>query len=735
MLGVVGFTLGALPALLALVLQNPAAYGGRVVHAQTGAPVAGATVAVVGTAGVSRTDDAGRFVWTAAPITPAVLLVTLDDGRVARPVRIASIAAGEPLIVAIEPSVREAMTVTGVSSGIDATGGAAMARIGAGDLALRHPATLVQALEVMPGVHAIAEGQSAVPVIRGMARGRTLILVDGARATSERRAGPNASFVDPGTVQAIEVARGPGSVAYGSDAFGGVIALQLEDPARGRAWHGRFTGSLGAGVPEQRGDVLLSKGYRSGAFSVGARAREFDDYDAPDGTVPNSAWRDRGVRAAWDQDLGRSRLAVRWQSDEGRDLGRPRSDSNVMLVTSPVDDSHRLTVSWRAPELGTLRHVRFDALAGAATQRTDQDRLATTAPARPRSLESSETSHRDLQIRAVAEREAWGARIQAGLDVQGRYGLRSRDTVTAFNLAGAETSSTLTLSIDDARRTGAGLFVDTTLPIASRVQASVGARLDTVRSENRGGFWGDRSTSNTALAGVASISAAPADGLLVTAQVARGFRDPTLTDRFYRGPVGRGIVEGNPDLLPETSLQVDLTARLTAGRVRAEVSAYRYRITDLVERYAVNQNLFRYRNRGDARFRGLEIAAAVTLPRGLSLELGAAASRGRDGVDGTPLDDVAPASVSAIARHTLGDRVSSYVRVAAYRAHEAAGPSEIATPGYTLADAGASWRLSPRLTANALVRNLFDASYYASAGPRWVYAPGRHASLTVAVGF
>ena len=729
------FALQALPALVALALQDPSAYSGRVLHAQTGAPVAGATVAVVGTAGGWRTDAAGRFVWTSAPLTPAVLIVTLDDGRVARPVRIASIPAGEPLTLAIEPSVREAMTVTGVANGIDATGGAAMARIGGEDLALRHPATLVQALETVPGVHAIAEGQSAVPVIRGMARGRTLILVDGARATSERRAGPNAAFVDPGTVQAIEIARGPGSVAYGSDAFGGVIALQIEAPARGRAWHGRVTGTLGAGVPEQRGDVLLSKGYRTGAFSLGARARAFDDYQSPEGTVPNSAWRDRGVRAAWDQDLGRSRLAVRWQRDEGRDLGRPRSDSHAMLVTSPADDSHRLTVSWRAPELGPLRHVRFDALAGSATQRTDQDRLATLAPARPRSLESSETSHRDLQLRAVAEREAWGARIQAGFDLQGRYGLRSRDTVTAFNLAGAQTSSALTLSIDDAHRTGAGLFIDTTLPIASRVQASFGARLDTVRSENRGGFWGDRSISNTALAGVASISAAPADGVLLTAQIARGFRDPTLTDRFYRGPVGRGIVEGNPDLTPETSLQVDLTARLTAGRVRAEVSAYHYRITDLVERYGVNQNLFRYRNRGDARFRGLEIAAAVTLTRGLSLELGAAASRGRDGADGTPLDDVAPASVSAIARHTAGDRLSSYVRVAAYRAHDAAGPSEIATPGYALADAGASWRLSPRMTASAVVRNLFDAAYYASAGPRWVYAAGRHAAVTIAVGF
>ena len=156
---------------------------------------------------------------------------------------------------------------------------------------------------------------------------------------------------------------------------------------------------------------------------------------------------------------------------------------------------------------------------------------------------------------------------------------------------------------------------------------------------------------------------------------------------------------------------------------------------DLVERFAVNPNLFRYRNRGDARFHGVEIVAGVALARGFGIEAAAQASQGRDGIDATPLDDVAPASISAIARHRAGARVSSYVRVAAYRAHDDAGPSEVPVPGYALADAGASWRLSPRLTLHAVARNLFDERYYASAGPRWVHAPGRQGVVTISVGF
>jgi iron complex outermembrane receptor protein len=272
---------------------------GRVVESSSGRPIAGAEVSVVGRPGSTRTDADGRFVWLSPPVMPAVVVVTLQDGRMMRPVRVPSVAAGMPVTIAVEPLVHETMTVTGVSDVKETAPGAASFRIGRADLALRHPATLVQALEAVPGVSAIGEGQAAVPVIRGQARGRSLILVDGARATSERRAGANAAFVDPGTVRSIEILRGPGSVAYGSDAFGGVIAIRQHGPDRTEGWRGRLSGTFGAGVPERRGEIEVSRGYGSGAFLVGVRRRTFDDYKAPTGPVINSAWRDGGARLAW----------------------------------------------------------------------------------------------------------------------------------------------------------------------------------------------------------------------------------------------------------------------------------------------------------------------------------------------------------------------------------------------------------------------------------------------------
>ena len=143
---------------------------------------------------------------------------------------------------------------------------------------------------------------------------------------------------------------------------------------------------------------------------------------------------------------------------------------------------------------------------------------------------------------------------------------------------------------------------------------------------------------------------------------------------------------------------------------------------------------FLFRNRSAARIRGVELEARAALPHAFVVSVTAQSSRGRDGDDGTPLDDIAPASISLVTRHSLR-AVSSYVRVTGFASHDAAGPSEVPTPGYCLVDAGVSWRAMPHLQVVGTLRNLLNDSYYSSAGPRWVYAPGRHGTVTALVGF
>lgn len=718
---------------LALSIATPAlALGGTVIDARSGLPIANADVTIVGQRGAARTGADGTFEWALPVAPPLVFLVILPDGRVSRPMRVTTLDESARIRLLVEPAFAESMVVTGAAPAIDISAGSSTSLLTAGDIDLRHPLNVGEMLENVPGVSVISEGQSATPAIRGLARGRTAIMVDGSRASSERRAGANAAFLDPAIVERVDIARGPASVAYGSDAMGGVIAVRTRRPDHSRPLQVRVAGALRGGFPGVSGDLEIASGYGRGALLVGVRARDFDSYDSPAGPVPNSGWRDHGARLLWEHATKTDAWSVGWQSDLSRDIGRPRSDADVMRVTSPSEDSHRLTLSYGRRSLAGFDRIRLDGLVGSVRQQTNQDRRPT--PARARSLEQAEVRSRERQLRATADRTFGNARFQFGADVEGRYGLESTDTVVSFNPAGAVTTTITTPSIEHATRTNAGVFTQADMQAGRRLRLSGGVRADAVHSTNRGGYFGDRDVTHSAVSGLAAATFTVVDSLALTGQVSRGFREPMLLDRFYRGPVGRGFIEGNPELEPETSLQLDVVARYDTGRLVFSGAFYDYRVSHLIERYQNGANSFLFRNRSTARIQGTELEARTALPHSFEVSVAAQTSRGRDGDNGTPLDDIAPASIGVVMRHAL-PVVSSYVRVTAIASHDAAGPSEVPTPGYWLVDAGAAWRLARQLQIVGTARNLLNESYYSSAGPRWVYAPGRHGSVTLVVRF
>lgn len=72
------------------------------------------------------------------------------------------------------------------------------------------------------------------PFVRGLTGNQTLLMIDGIRMNNTTyRFGPNQylNTIDPHTVQKIEVLRGNGSVAYGSDALGGVVQIFTAEPS------------------------------------------------------------------------------------------------------------------------------------------------------------------------------------------------------------------------------------------------------------------------------------------------------------------------------------------------------------------------------------------------------------------------------------------------------------------------------------------------------------------------
>jgi outer membrane receptor protein involved in Fe transport len=708
------------------------AFRGRVVDTD-GKPIANATISILGRTGEAITDKDGRFVFQPDPPTPFEILVIDAAGTYSRPILIESLDPTAELTLTVAPILNESVTVSGSAPSIESTPGAATASLSARDVAVRQPTNLMQAIENVAGVNQVSEGQAAVPAIRGLARGRTLILIDGARVSSERRVGASATFLDPSLIEGVDVSRGPGSVAYGSDAFGGVISVRTKRVMPGSPLSMQATGTIGTGVPERRASFELAKGLSAGGVLVAAHAREADDWSSPEDVVFNSGFADRGFMGRVEQQVGSGYLTAGWQSDFGRDIERPRNNSRTVRFYYPFEDSHRFTAGYEARNIAGLQRLAFTGFVGRYEQRTDQDRFATATTGR--SIERADVTANDFHVRGFGERLAGRSRIEFGVDINGRFGLHAVDDLIAYNLAGDIVSTRPNVSIDTARRVDNGLYASIETAVAPVLVISGGVRGDYVTTRNQGGYFGDRSTSNGAGSGYASATFGSFGGFSLVAQLARGFRDPVLSDRYYRGPTGRGFITGNPDLDPETSIQTDLGVRYVSQRFRFATFYYEYRIHDLIERYQTTPDDFFFRNRGTARVRGFEVEAQATLPWAITLDIATQVAEGRALDDDAYLDDISPVNLTLVARRQFGDRGFGQVRWSQFSDDNNFGPTERAVPGYSMLDAAAGYRVARPLELRIQARNLLNELYYASQDVRAVYAPGRSASLVATVRF
>ena len=380
------------------------------------------------------------------------------------------------------------------------------------------PRTSRRRWRTWPAPRPSPKGHAAVPAVRGLASGRTLILIDGARVTAERRVGPSATYVDPASLEGIEIARGPGSVAYGSDAFGGVVQLRTRRAEPGSPLGGRFTGAARRGhAAAARGPGELTRGFDRGGVLVQGHWRNFEDWDSPEGEVLNSGAEDRGFLARFDHALGGGLFSAGWQSDFGRDIERPAQqlgDRALLLPGGELASAH--------PRLGARRRGRARPARGDGVRRHLRGHhrpgpLRRPPPA-PRSVERADVSAKDFHVRAFGENDGRPREARRRRRRQRPLRPRSprhRDPVRPGG-RGRRPPPT-TSPTEDARRLDTGLYLQAEVPAGRVVVLSGGGRVDRVTTKNVGGYFGDRAENNAAFSGFASATVGSFGGFSATA--------------------------------------------------------------------------------------------------------------------------------------------------------------------------------------------------------------------------
>jgi len=216
-------------ATLALLIASQASYAtsvNGVIRDESGMPVAGASVDVVGTHITVRVDAEGRFQLD-NPSARNLELHVKAPGFSHKIISVDSTASSDINLV-LDRSVMEVISVIGLpwhASNIESAQPVNV--LGDEELRRRQSSTLGDTLKFQVGVHSSYYGPVASsPIIRGLEGPRVQITQNGLDAGDASRVGPDhAVATEASTARQIEILRGPATLFYGSGAIGGVVNI------------------------------------------------------------------------------------------------------------------------------------------------------------------------------------------------------------------------------------------------------------------------------------------------------------------------------------------------------------------------------------------------------------------------------------------------------------------------------------------------------------------------------
>jgi len=553
---------------------------GRVTEAGTGVAVSSAVVRVVAGAGRAVLTDAdGAF--RLDGLEPGTHRLRVEHlGYAEREIEVEVTRAGEVVVdVALTPravdldalvvtATRRLQALADVPVPTEVVSAEEIRRSGASDVA----AVLVERTGIQPqGGHPAGAGL----MLQGLGSERVLVLIDGQPFIGRMSGQIDLSRIPAAAVERIEVVKGPQSTLYGSEAMGGVVNV-ITRPAgeRGeRAW---------------RGEVLMGSADRLD-FGAGAR-----------GAVG---------RVGYVAELGRREIAV---------------------TPGAADTSGARTERWDG--LATLRwsgeqgHVEASALVLDERQRARNGQLYDFADNRQWSVRVGGsrragahrfapvlyvTEFRNLARRSTRPEPTAGTgeeEVQREIEAELAYTLHMGEHAVD---AGVEARRR---AIRSARVEGESRTLHTVEPFMQATFVSGPLRVVPGARFSWSEAWGTHWTPRLAVLWRATPS------LAVRASIGTGYRAPDFKELYMQflniSPGVAYAVRGNPDLQPETSVNVTGSVEWTGSRLYLRAQAFHSRFTDFIETRALGDSagvtLFTYGNIDDGRTQGIELEAGAT---------------------------------------------------------------------------------------------------------------------------
>jgi len=485
----------------------------------------------------------------------------------------------------------------------------AMSVIGGEELRRQQARTPNLMLADMPGVWSVNVSTQGSPIIRGLMGNRVVYLWDGVRLNNGALfSGPNGFFnqFPVGSVERMEVLRGPGAVQYGSDAIGGVINVIGKQSTPFAGPRGA-SGDAGARYDSVDGETTLygdvSVVGDSVGLAIGVSGQHVGHYHGPGvGAIANTGFDNRGGHAGFGWKLD-SRQTVRASlvADERSDVETYAQSklnaSGVPRIFGPFERRSIAKIDYDGVALGSASQ---SLKAYAYTQGYKASRVNTNETASAVSATTALTDQRvnGLGVQNSTALGAWT--VTAGADARFERLASSRLLSTLTKATGNTVVTVPNGQVPDGRYDVLDAFALGEWALARDLTLTLGARfeqvhlksdpapkdalapftVDDLRLDRR---WNAPTYSLGMLYRLTKEWS-------LAAHAATGFRAPTYSDTLSTSvPVfATGIASvPSPNVQPEHSRSFEVSARWSAAAGWGTATAYRTDLKDLVVSKAV----------------------------------------------------------------------------------------------------------------------------------------------------
>ena len=515
--------------------------------------------------------------------------------------------------------------------------------------------------------------------IRGAEANHTLLFVEGIRANDPASGNiPRFELLDADLASRIEVVRGPQSALWGSEAIGGVVAVDGPAPGSGGTTALAEYGSFATA----RAAARTTFGSAERGLSLGVAAQRSDGIDSFSGHGERDGYRNLSARVAGAYRLtpsllvGGSGFALNARSEfDGLDpLTFVRADTRDNSRSRLGAGRLFATFGDRAITGATLSA----SLLGSSNRNYLADHLGNRTGAARRTI-TLDAVHRigDHTLFAAVE------------DESEHFTARDTDYFGASNQDRGRHHQSLTLEWK-------GKFGPLSTDLA-------------VRHDIFSRFKDATTFRGSILAGLGS-------GISVSTSYGQGIAQPTFFDLFGFFP---GSFVGNPSLRPERSQGGEISVRYRSARLAAALTAYRQRLRhEIVDIFAFPLSTTANAD-GDSRRQGIEAEASWSPSPAIRVSAAYAyldASEPRGPFGSQIKEQRRPRHSGSVALDGAAGRFSYGASIAYTGARIDSDFDQFPAPrvtlrSYWLAGGLIAYRVVPRLDATLRVANALDAHY------------------------